>query len=120
MQDFKNLKVWEKSHTFVLSVYRETVGFPSEEKFGITSQIRRASTSIPTNIAEGCGRGSNPELGRFLWISMGSASEVEYLLILSRDLGLISDSKYEELDSSLKEVKRKLKSLIQKVQETSN
>ena len=85
MQDFRKLNVWEKAHEFVLDVYKASDLFPPQEKFGVTSQLRRSAASIPTNIAEGCGRGSNADLARFLQISMGSASEVEYLLILARD-----------------------------------
>ena len=85
MKDFRNLQVWEKAHKLTLSLYRATQSFPKEEVYGITSQLRRASSSIPTNIAEGCGRGSDAELGRFLQIAMGSASEVEYLALLVND-----------------------------------
>jgi four helix bundle protein len=80
MRDFKEYKVWEKSHYLALEVYRVTATFPKEELYGLTSQIRRASTSIPANIAEGCGRSGNTELARFLQIAMGSASELEYHL----------------------------------------
>ena len=77
MKDFRQLQVWEKSHQLALGVYKATQDFPKEELYGLTSQIRRASTSIPTNIAEGCGRGTDPEFARFLQIAMGSASETE-------------------------------------------
>jgi four helix bundle protein len=86
MKDFRQLKVWEKSHQLALSVYKATKKFPKEELYGLTSQIRRASMSIPTNIAEGCGRNTDKEFARFLQIAMGSASETEYQLILARDL----------------------------------
>ena len=76
MISFKTLTVWEKSHQLTLQIYRESKSFPSDEKFGLTSQLRRASASVPANIAEGCGRGTDPELRRFLEIAMGSASEV--------------------------------------------
>ena len=116
MQDFRNLKVWEKSHLFVLEVYRASELFPS----GLVSQIRRAASSIPTNIAEGCGRGSHPDLARFLQIVMGSASEVEYQLILAQDLQILSCEKFSELESELIEIKRMLNSLIRKVRSTEN
>jgi four helix bundle protein len=86
MKDFRNLQVWEKSHMLTLSNYDATRPFPREELFGLSSQIRRAAASIPTNIAEGCGRSSDPDFARFLQIAFGSACEVEYHLILARDL----------------------------------
>ena len=86
MRDFRKLSVWEKSHHFVLRVYRITKGFPHDERFGLTGQLRRAAASIPTNIAEGCGRDSERELARFMSIAAGYASEVEYQLLLACDL----------------------------------
>ena len=87
MQDFRKLKVWEKSHALALAIYRTTAGFPNSEMYGLTSQIRRCSISIPSNIAEGCGRSTNGDLLRFLDIAMGSAKELEYQLLLSYELG---------------------------------
>ena len=81
----------------------------------MSSQIRRASASIPTNIAEGCGRQGNAELNRFLQISAGSASELEYLLLLSRDLGLIDETIYDDMNTPVCEVKRMLAALIRKI-----
>jgi hypothetical protein len=78
VKGFRDLKVWEKAHQLTLQVYKATASFPKEEMFGLTSQIRRAAASIPANIAEGCGRSGDAELGRFLQIAMGSASELEY------------------------------------------
>ena len=86
MQDFRHLKVWQKAHVLTLDVYKSTLNFPREELYGLTSQIRRAATSIAANIAEGCCRKSDPEPGRFLQIAMGSASEVEDHCLLPRDL----------------------------------
>tara|TARA_R110000850_G_scaffold79565_4_gene171510 strand:- start:2935 stop:3297 length:363 start_codon:yes stop_codon:yes gene_type:complete len=120
MQDFRKLKVWEKAHAFVLEVYRASELFPSQEKFGLTSQIRRAASSIPMNIAEGCGRNTNPDLARFLHIAMGSASEVEYLLILAKDLTILPEDRFPEMEAELFEIKRMLNALIQKVQETNH
>ena len=112
MQDFRNLKVWEKAHELTLEIYRLTSGFPKDEVFGLTSQMRRSSASIPTNLAEGCGRFGNAELTRFARVSMGSASELEYQLLLSHDLKLISDSAYEPLAERTAEVKKMLASLV--------
>ncbi len=89
MKDFKSLKVWHKAHQLTLLVYALTRTFPREEMYGLTSQIRRAAASIPANIAEGSGRRSDGELRRFLQIARGSASELEYHLLLARDLGFL-------------------------------
>ena len=115
MQNFRKLKVWEKGHALTLAVYRATVKFPREELYGLASQIRRASASIPANIAEGCGKGGKAELARYLQVAMGSASEVEYHLLLARDLGYFNESQYTELRAMVTEVKRMLASLIAKV-----
>lgn len=112
MKDFKKLKVWEKAHRLTLDVYQASATFPREELYGLTSQIRRSCLSIPTNIAEGCGRSSDTDFARFLQISMGSASEVEYLLLLGRDLDLLVHEAYKELNSVVVEIKRMLTSLI--------
>ena len=87
MQRFTELKVWQRAHALVLEIYRISTSFPQEERFGVTSQLRRAITSVPTNIAEGSRRQGQQEYSRFLNVAQGSAAEVEYLLILSRDLG---------------------------------
>ena len=87
MRGFRELKVWEKAHRLSLAIYKASSGFPKDELYGLTSQIRRSSVSIPTNIVEGCGRNGNAELARFLHIASGSASELEYHLLLARDLG---------------------------------
>src|SRR5262245_6237468 len=100
--------VWQKAHQLVLKVYRSTKEFPKEELYGITSQMRRAGVSIPNNIAEGCGRCSEAEVGSFLQIAMGSASELEYLLLLSRDLQLLASSTHDDLNADVTEVKRML------------
>ena len=115
MQDFRNLKVWEKAHALALEVYARTKDFPGEERYALTRQIRRCATSIPTNIAEGCGRGSDAELARFLQIARGSASELEYTLLLARDLGLLKDAAHEALAPPLSEVQRMLAALIKKL-----
>ena len=115
MRDFRNLKVWEKAHHLTLAVYEATATFPRDELYGLTSQIRRSCVSIPANIAEGCGRDGDVELARFLQISMGSASELEYHLLLASDLDLLKASDYDRLRSETIEVKRMLTSFIQKL-----
>ncbi|RZK12827.1 MAG: four helix bundle protein, partial [Flavobacterium sp.] len=89
MRDFKKYDIWQLSHLLTLEIYKVTSHFPKEEIYGLTSQIRRAATSIPTNISEGCGRNSDKEFNYFLNIALGSANETEYLLILSKDLQYI-------------------------------
>ena len=115
MQDFKNLKVWEKAHALTLAVYKATGAFPKEELYGLTSQIRRACISIPANIAEGCGRGGKAELAQFCQVAMGSASELEYHLLLAHDLGFLNASDHQSLSDNVIEVKRMLASLIQRL-----
>ena len=112
MKDFRQLKVWEKSHQLALAVYKVTKEFPKEELYGLTSQIRRSSMSIPTNIAEGCGRNTDADFARFLQMAMGSASETEYQLILARDLEFLPKDSYEQLHNEVEEVKRMLASLL--------
>ncbi len=94
MRDFKKLEIWKDAHKLALEIYGLTINFPSDEKFGLVSQLRRSAVSVPTNIVEGCGRASQAELKRFCDISMGSASEVEYLLLFSKDLKIISEKQY--------------------------
>ena len=101
MKDFRRLKVWEKAHQVVLSVYRLTAQIPVEEKFGLTSQLRRASASIAANIAEACGRGGDGDFQRFLGIAMGSAREVEYFLLLAHDLGFMTKEPYQIADRDI-------------------
>ena len=119
MQDFKDLKVWEKSHAMVLDVYRLTRAFPKEELYGLTSQLRRASVSIPSNIAEGCGRGSDADFARFLKISMGSACELEYLLFLAVELEMLKNENFKDLSVDLVEVKKMLTGLLKKLKAVS-
>ncbi|MFZ5994609.1 MAG: four helix bundle protein [Thermodesulfobacteriota bacterium] len=115
MGDFKKLKVWQKSHAVTLAVYKASRKFPKEEIYGLTSQIRRASVSVPANIAEGCGRNGDTEYARFLQIAMGSASELEYHLLLSQDLGFLVPSDYDQIVRDLSEVKQMLTSFIKKL-----
>jgi len=115
MRDFKELKVWEKSHKLCLLIYEITKQFPEDEKYGIISQIRRASASVPTNISEGCGRDSNKEFTRFLRIAGGSISEVEYLLILSADLEYIKQNEKQKLMSQVIVIKKMLFNLVKAI-----
>ena len=114
MKDFRTLKVWEKSHQFTLKIYSLSRNFPKDELFGLISQIRRASSSIAINIAEGCGRGSDADFARFLQISMGSASETEYL-ILCADLEYVPNDSKETLLLEVQELKMMLASLIKTI-----
>jgi four helix bundle protein len=109
---FRELKVWQRSHRLVLDVYEATGRFPREETYGLTAQLRRSCASIPANIAEGCGRSGDAELGRFMLFSMGSASELEYHLLLAHDLDFLDARDYQELSQRTQEVKRVLSTFI--------
>ena len=115
MKDFRQLTVWQKSHELTLVVYEVTNSFPRGELYGLTAQIRRASSSIPANLAEGCGKDGDAELARYCTIARGSASELEYHLLLARDLKLLKSEDYTQLADSVVEVKRMLTGLIQKL-----
>jgi four helix bundle protein len=119
MQDFRHLKVWHKAHVLTLDIYESTRSFPREEVYGLTSQLRRGAASIGANIAEGCCRKGDLELGRFLQMAIGSASEIEYHCLLARDLGLLEDGNYGRLANEIIEVKRMLASLIRKLKADS-
>ena len=119
MKDFRDLKVWQKAHQLVLAVYKVTRSFPGDERFGLTSQLRRSIVSIASNISEGCGRSSDRELARFLDISAGSSSETEYQLLLARDLGYIDQEQHHVLTTQVNEVRRMLHSFIQKLKAES-
>src|SRR4051794_28931682 len=112
MQSFRELHVWRKGHELTLMLYRLTARFPREELFGLTRQIRRAASSIPANIAEGCGRGSDADFGRFLQMAMGSASELEYHLILAHELGYLEITGYETCTDETIQIKRMLTALL--------
>ena len=118
MKSFHQLKVWQKAHDLTLMVYRVTAAFPRDETYGLTSQIRRSCSSIPANLAEGCGRDGDAELARFSSIAMGSASELEYHLLLARDLSFIDADTYTELADRTTEVKRMLAAFIQQLKST--
>jgi four helix bundle protein len=115
MQNYKELKVWEKAHYFTLQVYETTKNFPKEEVYSLTNQIRRAASSIPANIAEGCGKNSANDLANFLNIALGSSNETEYFLLLSKDLGYLKQKDFELLFILINKVKGMLISLIGKV-----
>ena len=115
MRDFRDLSIWKKSHLLTLKIYTVTKHFPKEEMFGLTSQMRRSASSIPTNIAEGCGRNTNPDFKRFLTMAAGSSSELAYQLILSRELQFISIEEFNELESELNEIMKMINSFIRKI-----
>ena len=115
MKDYRQLKVWGKAHILTKDLYNITSKFPRDELFGMTSQLRRAGASIPTNIAEGCGRGSDPDFRRFLQIAFGSANEVEYLVFLSYELNYIQKNQYIELNNKIIEVKKMLAGMIKTI-----
>ncbi len=115
MQDFRKLKVWEKSHDLTLKIYELTSQFPREEIYGLTSQIRRACASIPTNIAEGCGRETSADFARFLQIAMGSASETEYLILLAHNLKHFNTKQYVTLTEAIVSVKKMLTALLKNI-----
>ncbi|MBS3984014.1 MAG: four helix bundle protein [Selenomonadales bacterium] len=108
----ETLLVWQKAHAFVLDAYKITANFPRDELYGLTSQIRRAAVSVPTNIAEGKNRGSDADYARFLYISRASCGELEYLLLLAKDLGLLPEQEYRRLDAEARTVSRMLNGLL--------
>ncbi|MCL5428808.1 MAG: four helix bundle protein [Chloroflexi bacterium] len=115
MKDFRKLQVWQKSHHLALAIYRATKDFPKSELYSLTSQMRRSATSIPSNIAEGSGRGSDADLRRMLQIAFGSASKLEYQLLLAQELEFINKASYQKLDDQITEIKRMLSSLMKKL-----
>ena len=119
VRDFRRLGVWRKSHRLTLDVYTATGRFPRRESYSLVDQMRRSCASVPTNIAEGCGRSGYAELGRFMLISMCSASELEYQLLLARDLGYLDEAPYRDLSRRTQEVKRMLSTFITKLRPKS-
>ena len=115
MQNFRQLQVWQKAHQLTLDVYRVTRDFPRDELYGLTAQLRRSSSSITANLAEGCGRGGDTEFSRFCRIAMGSASELEYHLLLASDLALIKAADHAVLGERLDEVRAMLSGLLKKL-----
>jgi len=117
MRNYRDLQVWIKAHNLTLELYRVSRGFPREETYGVTSQLRRAAVSIGANLAEGCGRRSSAELARFVRIAMGSASELDYHLLLCRDLGLMHVDDFARTANELTEVRKMLTSFLSSVEE---
>ena len=115
MQDFRKLEVWQRSHALSLNVYAATRAFPADEKFGLTNQLRRAATSVESNLAEGSSRGSDADFRRFVQMAIGSASEVECQLLLARDLGFLSPADHSRMEADLQQTKRMLIRLSQKL-----
>jgi len=116
MVDYKKILVWQRAHGMTIVVYRATQGFPPEERYGLTSQLRRAAASVPTNIVEGCGRSSHKDLARFLDIAAGSASETEYLLLLCHELAYIDEEQeYKKLSDEYAQIKKMLHAYRKKV-----
>jgi four helix bundle protein len=119
MKNFHELKAWQKAHQLALAVYQITAAFPRQELYGLTTQMRRSCSSIPANLAEGCGRNGDAELARFCSIALGSASELEYHLLLARDLQLLKPEDHARLANQTIEVKRILAGLLQKLKADS-
>jgi four helix bundle protein len=106
--DFKKLEVWQVAHRVACEIYRETATFPKTEAYGVTAQLRRSASSIAANLAEGCGRNGDVEFSRFVRISLGSATELEYHLLLSRDIGLLTPRAYQGLSAEVLRVQAML------------
>jgi four helix bundle protein len=119
LQDYRKLVAWNRAHGLALRVYEVTSGYPREEVYALTSQTRRAASSIPANIAEGCGRSTNADLARFLYIAIGSGNELEYHLLLARDLKYLPEAIYESTNQEVAEVKKMLSSLLSQVRSGS-
>ncbi|MFL5727930.1 MAG: four helix bundle protein [Cytophagaceae bacterium] len=120
MQNYKELKVWQKSHSLTVDIYKESMHFPNSEIYGLISQIRRCAYSIPSNIAEGCGKRTQYDLANFLQIALGSANETEYFILLAKDLSYLNESCYLNLTEKVNEIKAMLINLIKKVRDSEN
>jgi four helix bundle protein len=119
MRNYRDLRVWDEAHRLTLAAYKATQGFPKEERYGLTSQIRRASASIAANLAEGCGRRSDGEMARYVQIAMGSGAELSYHLLLARDLGILRDEEHAELVANVERILRMLSALSAKVRKVA-
>ena len=109
---FEQLKVWQKAHQLVLDIYKITKNFPQDEKYSLVDQIKRSSSSIPTNIVEGNERKTKNEYIQFLYTAKGSCAETKYHLLLSKDLNYISEVEYNSANEKLIEISKMLSSLI--------
>jgi four helix bundle protein len=118
--DFVQLRVWQSAHSFALRAYRFTTTFPADERFGLTSQIRRAAISIGANIAESCGRSHDADQARFLQMAKGSAKELRSHLMIARDLGFLAASEQQPADATLEQIERMLTSLLRNARRTSS
>ena len=116
MRNYRELQVWTKAHSLTLELYRLSRLFPKEELYGIVAQLRRAASSIGANLAEGCGRQTQPEFARFVRVAMGSASELDYHLVLARDLGLLNHDSYTQMSKQLTDVRKMLASLLKAIE----
>ncbi|HEX7288037.1 MAG TPA: four helix bundle protein [Candidatus Angelobacter sp.] len=106
------MEVWEKAHKLTLQLYQRSRSFPKEEFYGLTSQMRRSAMSVGANLAEGCGRQTTPELARFVRIAMGSASELDYHLLLASDFGYLQSAEHREFSQELTRIRKMLASLL--------
>jgi len=116
LRNYKDLKVWQKSYQLCLDIYKITKGFPKEERYGLTSQTRRAAVSVPSNIAEGYGRKTTPEYIRSLYVAHGSSCELETQILLTGDLGYINSELLKKVQKDIEEVERMLKALIKSLE----
>ena len=115
MRNHRDLQVWNKAYVLTLELYKVSRGFPKEELYGLTSQMRRAAISVGANLAEGCGRRSNAEMGRFVRIAMGSAAELDHHLLLCKDLGFLSEVVHRQFLANLTEVRKTLSALLDSI-----
>ncbi|HUN06180.1 MAG TPA: four helix bundle protein [Aggregatilineales bacterium] len=118
MSDYRKLEVWAKAHQLTLEIYRATKTFPKDELYGLVSQMHRAASSIPMNIAEGSGRGSNADYARCVQIGLGSMNELEYQLLLARDLGFLTEAHFQQMDTDVKQIGRMLVGLMRHLRST--
>ena len=115
MQDFRNLKAWQKAHALTLAVYRMTVRFPNEERFGLTIQLRRTATSVATSLADGCGRTTETDFWKCLSQATAAGSQLEYLLLLARDFEFVAEADYTKLAADTVEVRKMLAGLMHSI-----
>jgi len=112
LRNYRDLEVWDKAHKLTLQLYQRSRSFPKEEFYGLTSQLRRSAMSMGANLAEGCGRQTTPELARFVRIAMGSASELDYHLLLAHDFGYLQSDEHKGLSHELTRIRKMLASLL--------